>query len=275
MTGAKVVNSRKLIRIFMMTELHSITLVVASQRSGSTLLCSDIASLGGMGKPNEYFLNILPPKKTFNESDVIEAIAKGEQPCDVGIGAVKLMVNYARNIDKYISGGPVVKEKNAIQNIIDWACTRFEKVNLLALVRNNTLDQATSRIISREKGLYHSHQGSHGNEDLLMFIKSKNPDYYWNILSEILIIKRESEVIREIADANRDICLLLEYEMLTTSFDQSSALLIDHAHMLGFVTKKQIPTRNLRKIIEKNQSDNIKEDFRIFMNSQLNAWVGN
>jgi LPS sulfotransferase NodH len=108
----------------MAQELHALTLVLGTQRSGPTLPCRDIASLGGLGSPDEYFPDILGKnvRPGLSEKDVLERIARGVQDDSPGIGAVKLMVDYASDIDAYIrGGGKPVPPYEAVQNIIDWA----------------------------------------------------------------------------------------------------------------------------------------------------------
>ena len=71
--------------------LGALTLVLATQRSGSTLLCRDIESLGGLGDPRESFLGLAEQaeRESVSEDDVLKRIARGVTESDPGIGAVK------------------------------------------------------------------------------------------------------------------------------------------------------------------------------------------
>lgn len=64
--------------------MDALTLVIASQRSGSTLLCRDIESLGGMGAPREHFLDFLPGRRTAEiqatTADVLAGIERVSDP---------------------------------------------------------------------------------------------------------------------------------------------------------------------------------------------------
>jgi len=101
--------------------IRRLVLVLASQRSGSTLLCRDIESLGGMGVPGEHFLDILGTneRSDLTEDDVMACIEKGRDRKAPDVAGVKLMVNYAPKIDAYIRGGEQVGSNRALLNIID------------------------------------------------------------------------------------------------------------------------------------------------------------
>ncbi|MCA8899613.1 MAG: hypothetical protein KDA53_00010 [Hyphomonas sp.] len=252
-------------------ELRAITLVLASQRSGSTLLCRDIESLGGMGAPREYFLDIVgrSARNGLTEADVLDRIARGVKPEAPGIGAVKLMVSYAPRIDSYIRGAEAVAPQKAVQNIIDWAQERFDRVNLIALVRGNSLEQAISRAVANMTDVWHRHEA--GMKDGNPYAGAKLPTRALNlaILEALPGVIRQTGVIRHIVRANPDLCGLIKYEHLAASLEDSSAQLIAHARKVGFEPTETVATRSLQKLIDKDSTEVFKANFKAFMKRHL------
>ncbi|MEL6648675.1 MAG: Stf0 family sulfotransferase [Pseudomonadota bacterium] len=258
-----------------MTHPHSVTLIFASQRSGSRLLCDDVASLGGLGHPREQFNYILPWQDTRGEEDVFEAIASGATRRNPGVGSVKVMVSQVRPINRYLTGQTGVPEPHAMQNIIEWSKTRFEHVMVLVIVRESQLDQAISRIVARTTQIYHSSKGSHQAKDLLNIMQSVDANFRWKILHEVCLIKSETDMLRTLAQENPDLALLVRYEDLTASVEHTSERLVDHARSLGFSPEHEVATRKLSKMIDRAQITAIKQDFVAFLNDQIGEWVPN
>ncbi|MDU9006519.1 Stf0 family sulfotransferase [Sedimentitalea todarodis] len=252
-------------------ELRAITLVLASQRSGSTLLCRDIESLGGMGAPREYFLDIVGrnTREGLTEADVLDQIARGVKPDAPGIGAVKLMVSYAPKIDSYIRGAEAVAPQKAVQNIIDWAQERFDRVNLVALVRGNSLEQAISRAVANMTDVWHRHEATTKDGDLYADVKLPTKALNLAILEALPGVIRQTQVVRRIAKANPDLCWLIKYEHLAASVEDSSAQLITHARKAGFEPTETMASRSLRKLIDKDKTEDFKANFKAFMKRHL------
>lgn len=258
----------------MTQEMNAITLVLASQRSGSTLLCRDIESLGGMGAPREHFLEILGnnARAGLSEAEVLDCIALGVTKEAPGIGAVKLMVNYAPKIDAYISGGNQVAPYKAVQNIIDWAQGRFDKVNMVALVRSNALEQSISRAVASVTDIWHRNEAAVQGRDPYAEAKLPTKAVNMAILDALPSVIRQAEVIRRIARENADICQLIEYEHLAASAEETSALITAHARKAGFAPRGEVASRSLRKLIDEDKTATIKADFKAFMEHNLDLW---
>lgn len=255
----------------MADKLDAITIVVATQRSGSTLLCRDIESLGGMGAPREYFLEILGKnaREGLTERDVVDLIRKGERPDDPGIGAVKLMVNYAPKIDAMITGGPQVNPIRALENITAWAHANFRHVNLVVLKRENPLDQAISRAVARLTDVWHKNEGAEkGTGDKEIAPKALN----LAILEALPRVLRENDVIREFARRNAGHCAFIGYETLASDVERSSKIIIEHARANGLTPRKEVAERVLRKIIDDQQSSRIKAGLKQFLERRLDLW---
>lgn len=257
-------------------QLRAITLVIASQRSGSTLLCRDIESLGGMGAPKEHFLDILSGFKSGackpTEQDVREMIARGATKKMPHVGAVKLMVNYAPKIDGFIRGAEPVGQFQAVQNIIDWAHASFEHVNLVALVRSNPLDQAISRAVARQTDIWHRRADVLAGEDLHEGADLNAKALNSAILRGLPNVISNSAVIRKIARSNSESCLLVQYEELANSVESTSKKITDHARKFGFSPKNERADRHLKKLIDDAKSQRIKADFKAHLERQLDLW---
>lgn len=143
----------------MNSRLMNLTLVFATQRSGSTLLCRDITTLGGLGRAQEHFLPIAQASKRerrmMSESDVIRMLKGGRDREIADTTAVKIMVNYASSVYSCISGNNERSTLKSMQGLLDWAICHFERVNLITLERESLLDQAVSRAMARLTGVFH------------------------------------------------------------------------------------------------------------------------
>lgn len=261
-------------RATLFPDMRAITLVIASQRSGSTLLCQDIASLRGMGAPREYFLDILnqpkQPKSTPTEADVLACIAKGIMPSDPATGAVKLMVNYAPKIDAFIRNAPPVAPPQAVQNIIAWADANFDRVNLVALIRTNALDQAISRAVAGLTDIWHRRLARnpvgtdpYGEKKLAPRVLNMA------ILENLPAVLEQNAIIRDIARRNAERCLLIDYETLAASVEETSERIVAHARAFGFEPTRNLASRDLRKLIEADRAAAIRKDFRKFMEQRV------
>lgn len=255
----------------MADDIRSLVLVLASQRSGSTLLCRDIENLGGMGVPKEHFLDIVGKnaRQGLNEQDVMQQIAKGVRPADPSVAAVKLMVNYAPKIDAYIRGSAQVAPQKAVQNIFDWAQKRFDRVCIFALVRDNSLDQAISRAVANVTDIWHRHEKTLQGGDPYEGVKLPTDAVNMAILEALPQVVRQTKVIRQATTANPEICQLVSYDKLAESVEDSSQLLSAHARKAGFQPTKTQAVRHMRKLIDADKSTEIKAEFKTFLKRHL------
>lgn len=259
----------------MATDMRELVLVLASQRSGSTLLCRDLESLGGLGAPKEYFLDILGKNQRpgLGEKDVLEQISRGVTGEKSATGAVKLMVNYAPKIDAYIRGTDPVAPPRAIQNIIDWAQERFDRVCVFALVRNNSLDQAISRAVASVTDIWHRNEGALQGRDPYADVQLASAAINMAILEALPAVIRHKKIIRQIAKANPKICKLVTYETIAASEIKTSEILTAHATQIGLTPQHKKVSRNLQKLIDETRSQEIKSGFKAFMSQHLGGDV--
>jgi len=247
--------------------LDALTLVLATQRSGSTLLCRDIESLGGLGGPREYFLDLVEhaQHESVSEVDVLERIARGVTDSDPGIGAVKMMVGQAPVVDAAIRGGRQRGPLVALPRIVEWAFERFERVFMVILVRN-AMDQAISHVVASSTGIFHATDVAEVQAataaDLVP--ADLNP----LILAQLRRFLVQRGVLTQIGEEYADRALMLSYDELTRRTEQTADRLIVHARTQGFMPRRTSITRTMMKVIDEDLSDRLRQSFLAYLSTE-------
>lgn len=159
--------------------------------------------------------------------------------------------------------------QKAIENILNWAQVRFDKVCVFALVRGNSLDQAISRAVAKTTDIWHRNQAAVQENDPYEGINLKTNVLNTEILDALPSVVRQSQVIRRVAKNRPEICRLVRYEDMVGSVEDSSQVLVEHAVALGFQPEQKVAQRNLVKLIKEDHSAQIKESFRQFLQKHL------
>lgn len=246
-------------------ELHSLTLVLSSARSGSTLLCRDLASLGGLGFPREYLkgLDGVARRSGVSEADVLERLARGVRDDAPGVAAAKLMVPQAPVTYEALSGRrlPVVE---AMSGVVSWARGRFERVLLVVLVRNS-IDQAISRAVAEATGIFHSSdQAFRESGGTPPDLGDLNPQ----ILVELGGVIRNRKTLHAVHAEHADIGLLLTYEELTGPVEETTARMVAHARGQGFDVHGETARRRLTKVISDERSATLRDSFLDYLRTE-------
>jgi Stf0 sulphotransferase len=250
----------------------ALTLVLATQRSGSTLLCGDIESLGGLGRPRESFLGLAEQAEheSVSEDDVLERIARGATESDPRIGAVKMMVRQAPAVDAVIRGGRQRRPLVALQHVVEWALERFERVFMVILVRN-ALDEAISSVVASSTGLFHATDVADiraaSAADLVP--EDLNP----RILNQLPRLLAERRVVTQIGKEYSDRALMLSYDELTRQTERTTDRLIAHARAQGFAPHRTSVTRTTMKVIDEDLSDRLRESFLAYLSTETGLQV--
>lgn len=249
------------------TPFKELTIVLASQRSGSTVLCQDVAAVGGLGVPNEYFLRIVGHNKPQDpgEQHVLDAIARGGDPERPEATAIKMMINQAPPVASYILGGAPQPPAQATQSVIDWARARFERVAIIALVRDNSLDQAISKAVANASQTWHmdSKTGKAGKP--AQDFDHTSDRFQMEILKALPLFISQKKIIQKIVRENADIAHLLHYADIAAQPEDTAQSIGAHARSLGFSPKDQPSNRTLKKLVDNERSTQIKASFRAFM----------
>tara|TARA_Y100001968_G_C19366453_1_gene722775 strand:+ start:580 stop:1395 length:816 start_codon:yes stop_codon:yes gene_type:complete len=258
--------------------VDDITLIVSSQRSGSTLLCRDIESMSGMGSPEEYFTYFFQERskinkifKRYNENDVIKRIGKGCIASEPNIGAVKLMVDQAPRVDSLIREDIPLSRESSIENIVNWSFSKFRRVNLIFITRN-VIDQSISRAMTKHTNIWHYELDSskHKNQRWV----DNRPDFNLDlseetlslmILSELQNVILESNIIRRVFKKYSNNSILIDYESLSYQPKDCWRKITSHAKKLGFKPKKETAERSLQKLISIETNLIIKEKLKSYI----------
>lgn len=250
-----------------MKKINHICIVLATTRTGSTLLCQDILHLGGMGAPREYLLPLARNwKAQFTEQDVLRKISQGVTESVDNVCAFKLVVEYAPSVYRYIYGVAPKNPYEAVDGVLRWALKNFENVNLVGIVRTNLLDTAISRVVARFTDVYHAF-----NDQKISF-EPGQVSINQHLLRELPLIANQTRVIAGIVRQYQSIAMSVEYEELSQNPEKVFHEIVDHARELGFDTQFRIPERRLRKIVDEELSQEIKASFKLYMEQITGLW---
>ncbi|MDZ5623100.1 Stf0 family sulfotransferase [Nocardioides bizhenqiangii] len=251
--------------------LHSLTLVLSSARSGSTLLCHDIASLGGLGMAKEYLrgLRTEPRTTTATEADVLERVAMGVREDAPGVASVKLLVPQTPVVFEALSGRRIPSVE-ALPGVIDWTQKRFERVFMVFLVRN-AIDQAISRVVADATGVFHSSNSAFGD---LASAPLRIPDINQRILDNLGRVVRDRNILLAVHAQFAELGLLLTYDELNRQPDAIARKLAAHARKAGFEVQRETSTRKLEKVISAERSTEIREAFLDYLKNETGVVPG-
>lgn len=261
--------------------MTKLMLVVSTQRSGSTLLKSDIESMGGMGKPWELLMTLVrQDKRVFKKGGQNATKSVGledvkAQIADKGRGkdgtpdvyGLKLMVSYADHINWMLGGEKDVEPVQATQNVIDWAYDTYDEVCLLSIVRPSMLDQSISRAMAKSTGLYHVKKDDPTQQQVEV-----DPDELnLAILREIPIVIRHNRNLRTVIDNNAERILNVNFNDLVRDQEATNRAIAAHARKAGFTPGQDVADRTQEKVIKKEKALQIKDTFFRFL---LNEGLG-
>lgn len=244
--------------------IHSLTLILSVQRSGSTLLGRDIESLGGLGSPREHFrggIDAQAGRPPSSEREVLERLRLGVQDGAPGISAVKLQVSQATRVAAAVTGKRQPTTVQAASTVVSWARENFDRVLFVVLVRN-AVDTAISKVFAKETGTYlSSKRRSHEPETALPELEDLNR----RILDEFQSALRQRAILHEVAREHADIALLLTYDQLVREQEATTRRLVAHAHAQGFEPHGETVTRTLEKVISQEQAAEVRASFFDFL----------
>ncbi len=245
----------------------ALTLVLATQRSGSTLLCRDIESLGGLGSPREHFLGLAEQAEheAVSEDDILERIARGATDSDPRIGALKMMVGQAQTVDAVIRGGGQRNPMIAMQAVVEWAFERFERVFMVVVVRN-AVDQAISHVVASSTGLFHA-------TDIADLRAAPAAELVPGDLNPLILAQlgrflAQRRVLTQIGEEYADQALMLSYDELIGQTEQTTDRLVAHAVAQGFSPHATSVTRTMMKVIDQDLSDRLRESFLAYLSTE-------
>ncbi|TCK07250.1 Stf0 family sulfotransferase [Marinobacterium mangrovicola] len=139
--------------------------ILSTQRSGSTMVCDDIAGAGALGRPSEYFIKVIDSSEKVDSQELKRLIREVDErgQTENDITAVKIMSNQIRPIGKAL-------KKSGILNIDDADECFYEYFKGSVFVRVRRADkvaQAVSRVMAQQTDVYHSADETNGLEGML------------------------------------------------------------------------------------------------------------
>lgn len=135
----------------------------------------------------------------------------------------------------------------ATQSVINWARDRFERVQIIALVRDNSLDQAISKAVANSCQVWHSSDTIKGLKDQFDYTSER---FHMEILKALPLFIKQKNIIREIANDNADITTLLHYDGIVGDPDNTLMRIVSHANSLGFSPLDRPGNRTLKKLVD-------------------------
>lgn len=263
-----------------MSKPEHLCLVISSQRSGSTMLCADLARLGKMGVPSEYFWPITDKTITC-PNDIRKVIKQGCKPSDPKHAGIKVMLNYLPPITRALNqefrlppGRPRemgISEREdyhfeAARKFVEWCLYTYEEVSLFILVRNRSVEQAISRVVARNSGIYHLEPGgcSIGQAEVMI---ERIPSWLLNlqILEVLPTVIWENRVLRRLQSHFGSICCSLTYEELVRNQPETAIRKVsDYSGRDKGDVALSFSARSTKKIVTHELAARLTESFRKF-----------
>ncbi|MEM9146675.1 MAG: Stf0 family sulfotransferase [Pseudomonadota bacterium] len=240
-------------------------IILATQRTGSTLLCSEFENLGGLGRPGEHFLPWLRENDEaaqLSTSDIEEVFARGRD--DTGRLGLKLMADYLPRIGKAMGA----RGEDPLEHAVH-AVDRVEAIAgpaaLFRLDRSDVFDQALSSYLATATGLFfRTSDGSvtdrdraqlDSHEAALAAFDGKLFDTY------VVQVERDKAFLAEICDAIGPPILNVTYEDLVS--DRLTSLAACCAHG-GIRLPEAVPDRWMRKVVGQDHRDRFRQAAEAF-----------
>lgn len=227
------------------------TIILATQRSGSTLLCSELEGIGGLGRPGEHVLAWLEenPDADAMPSATLAALLSAGRDATGAVG-LKLMADYAPRLAALLGHGGA-EEAAAVAAMLRGFETRFGPTAVFRIRREGIFDQALSSYLAVSTGIFvRTEQGpaSRGVE--------ADADRHEAALAGFDIARLEEQLAR-IADeeARLDrVCAALDRPVLTVDYDalvatREAVLAACCAHA-GRPVPEAWPVRAMRKVVD-------------------------
>lgn len=189
--------------------------VAATQRSGSSMVCEDIADTGTLGIPQEWFADWKHGAGDWSKQ-FHEIQQKGSTRN--AIFSVKIMANQLGQIEKCLDGSP--KKDGATHPRVIY---QFGDALWVWVRRRDTIGQAISHFLARQTGIYHvqiretrfPRGASVGPEEFEKKTEGQTPYDYLNIMRDWYVIQQHELIWEQFFKLNGIEPLVVWYEDAT------------------------------------------------------------
>jgi len=133
--------------------------ILATQRSGSTMLCKDVHSLEVLGSPDEHFWPLLQkhdPNKTGE--DFLQSFLINGNTTNSDYYSIKLMYDYLHKFGFWVSDRTLPFDQNTEyyrKYAINFFLENFDDVKFVYLTRKNKFEQALSHYRAVKTSVFH------------------------------------------------------------------------------------------------------------------------
>ncbi|MEM9429525.1 MAG: Stf0 family sulfotransferase [Pseudomonadota bacterium] len=249
----------------------SLTLILALPRTGSSLLCHDLASLGGLGRPGEHLLPLVGQKAAppYRCEDVVKLCQLGKDPAAPVLG-VKIMLAQTPQILRCLqNGGRLEPSGAACRAVVDWAHSAFKAVNLLFIRRDDLVAQAISYVLAKETDVWHVHdaagQANHA-ERVAELARSLDPG---KVLRQVDAFAGAAAQLDAIAAEYGARAHAIRYEDYVAAHDEARRALLAHAAAAGLKPLRETHRRALRKALPDQTVLDIKARLRAHLETRV------
>lgn len=219
--------------------------ILSTQRSGSTLVCKDLAGTSVLGNPDEHFLDLVyTSSSTRKSSKELDKLIEQRGRSPNGVVSIKVMANYLNLVNKlyYPHASPPQNDNKYL-----YFYKSVRGAYFIRVIRNDLVAQSVSRIMAQKTGIYHKTSKSKielkpGYTDS----NSRNESFPYDrleITKEINNIKSENRILDYFVKSNKIETKCLQYEIFAKS--NSYLYEISADLNLGEISPKQ---RQLKKI---------------------------
>lgn len=172
--------------------------ILSTQRSGSTMVCDDIAGAEVLGRPSEYFIKVIESIGKVGADEmkklIEDAVCKGETAN--GVAAVKIMSNQIKSIGKAIHDAGLCDGADVERCFFEY----FKDAVFVRVIRTDKVAQAVSRIMAKKTDVYHAADSIAGMENMLGKVAKKRDESsleydYDEIEEEVDLIRKEEQYL--------------------------------------------------------------------------------
>lgn len=232
-------------------------IILSTQRSGSTMVCDDIAGTEVLGKPSEYFIKVIDKIILHNEEEIGKAISEAVEKGKSGNGftSIKIMSNQIIPIGLALQKAKICTDENKEKCFYNF----LKDYTFIRIIREDKVAQAVSRVIAYQSDVYHSADSLVGLEGMLGKVSKKRDETLLKYNSEeikdqVNKIKAEEIFLNKFIENNNLDCRTIIYEDVINDRNYINELALKFG-----ISNIKLVDRRLKKISSSISSDWIKQ----------------